>query len=49
MTELCLPDITIATNDLGWLPVVTLDKGLEKTVDELRASKGLKGIGADEI
>jgi UDP-glucuronate decarboxylase len=49
MTELCLPDITEATNSLGWLPIVTLDKGLEKTIAELRASKGLKGIGGDEI
>ncbi|MDD5527400.1 MAG: NAD-dependent epimerase/dehydratase family protein [Patescibacteria group bacterium] len=45
MTELCLPDISLATNNLGWLPIVTLDKGLEKTIAELRASKGLKGIG----
>jgi UDP-glucuronate decarboxylase len=44
MTELCLPDITRASNEFGWLPVVTLDKGLEKTIDDLRASKGLKGI-----
>jgi UDP-glucuronate decarboxylase len=44
MTELCLPDIALATNDLGWLPIVMLDKGLELTIDELRASKGLKGI-----
>jgi UDP-glucuronate decarboxylase len=45
MTELCLPDVTRASNELGWLPVVTLDKGLEKTIADLRASKGLKGIG----
>jgi UDP-glucuronate decarboxylase len=45
MTELCLPDLTAASNDLGWLPIVTLDKGLEKTIDELRATKGLKGLG----
>jgi len=45
MTELCLPDISQVANNLGWLPVMTLDKGLEKTIDELRASKGLKGIG----
>jgi UDP-glucuronate decarboxylase len=48
MTELCLPDITLATNNLGWLPIVTLDKGLEKTIAELRADKGLKGIEAEE-
>jgi UDP-glucuronate decarboxylase len=45
MTSLCLPDITRASGELGWMPVVTLDKGLEKTIADLRASKGLKGIG----
>ena len=45
MSELPLPDISRATADLGWMPVVILDKGLEKTIDELRASKGLKEIG----
>ncbi|HTW96245.1 MAG TPA: NAD-dependent epimerase/dehydratase family protein, partial [Candidatus Methylomirabilis sp.] len=47
MTSLCLPDLTRASNELGWLPVVTLDKGLEKTIADLRASKGLKGIGEE--
>ncbi|PIR13379.1 NAD-dependent dehydratase [Candidatus Falkowbacteria bacterium CG11_big_fil_rev_8_21_14_0_20_39_10] len=44
MTPLCLPDITKARNELGWMPVVTLDKGLERTIDDLRASKGLRGV-----
>jgi len=39
-----LPDITKARNELGWLPIVTLDKGLAKTIDDLRASKGLKTV-----
>jgi len=43
MTPLCLPDITLAKNLLGWMPVVTLEKGLEKTIDDLRASKNLIG------
>jgi UDP-glucuronate decarboxylase len=47
MSELPLPDISAAAEDLGWMPVVTLDKGLERTIDELRASKGLKGIGGN--
>jgi UDP-glucuronate decarboxylase len=42
MSSLCLPDISRARNELGWIPVTTLEKGLEKTVDDLRASKGLK-------
>ena len=41
-TSLCLPDIARARNQLGWMPIVTLEKGLEKTIDDLRASKGLK-------
>ncbi|MBU0619785.1 MAG: NAD-dependent epimerase/dehydratase family protein [Patescibacteria group bacterium] len=44
MTPLCLPDITQAKNKLAWMPVVTLKQGLEKTIDDLRANKGLKGI-----
>jgi UDP-glucuronate decarboxylase len=44
MTPLCLPNITRARNELGWMPVVMLEQGLQKTIDDLRASKGLKGI-----
>ncbi|MBA3047119.1 GDP-mannose 4,6-dehydratase [Patescibacteria group bacterium] len=45
MTPLCLPNITKAREELGWMPVMTLEKGLEKTVNDLRANKGLKGMG----
>ncbi len=44
ITELCLPDIKKAREELGWLPVVNLEKGLAKTIDALRASKGLKTV-----
>jgi len=44
ITELALPDISRAKEELGWLPVVTLEKGLEKTIDDLRASKGLRTV-----
>ncbi len=44
MTPLCVPDISKARDELGWMPVVTLDKGLEKTIEDLRANKNLKGI-----
>jgi UDP-glucuronate decarboxylase len=44
MTPLCLPDIAKARNELGWMPVISLEKGLEKTIYELRASKGLKRV-----
>lgn len=44
VSNLPLPDISRALNQIGWLPIVTLDKGLEKTVDDLRASKGVKNL-----
>lgn len=44
MKPLCLPDIGKARNELGWMPIVSLDKGLENTIYELRASKGLVGV-----
>lgn len=44
VTPLCLPDISRAREELGWMPVVILEKGLEKTIYELRANKGLKRI-----
>lgn len=45
MTPLNLPDITKARNELGWMPIVTLEKGMEKTIEDLRASKRLKRAG----
>ncbi|MBU0637091.1 MAG: NAD-dependent epimerase/dehydratase family protein [Patescibacteria group bacterium] len=45
ITPLCLPNIIKAYEELGWIPIVTLDKGLEKTIDDLQASKGLKSVG----
>jgi UDP-glucuronate decarboxylase len=44
MNELCLPEIAKARSSLDWMPVMNLDSGLEKTIYELRASKGLKGV-----
>ncbi|MCD4694548.1 NAD-dependent epimerase/dehydratase family protein [bacterium] len=44
MTQLALPDISKASNELGWMPVVTFDKGIERTIDDLRAKKGLKTV-----
>jgi len=45
MSELPLPDITIAKNDLSWMPVVTLANGLKKTIFDLEAKRQLKGFG----
>ncbi len=44
MSPLCLPNTSKARNELGWMPITSLDKGLEKTIDDLRASKGLLGV-----
>ena len=44
MTPLALPNITEARELLGWMPLVTLENGLQKTIDNLRASKGLKSV-----
>lgn len=44
ISELGLPDITKAREELGWMPIVTLENGLKKTIDDLRASKGLKRV-----
>lgn len=41
MTPLGLPDITLAKEKLGWLPVVRLEDGLQKTIDYTKAHKGL--------
>ena len=44
MKPLYIPDITKARNEISWMPIITLDKGLDLTIYELRASKGLKGV-----
>jgi len=46
MSELPLPDITIAKNELSWMPVVTLSNGLKKTIFDLQAKKQLKGFSS---
>lgn len=44
MTPLCVPDLTKASSLLGWLPIVTLENGLKKTIHDLMANKGLLSI-----
>ncbi len=44
MTPLKLPDTSKARDQLGWMPLVSLESGLEKTIADLRANKGIKGI-----
>ncbi len=40
-TELLLPDTHQARNELGWMPVVTLENGLKKTIFDIEAHKKL--------
>ncbi len=42
MTELILPDIRKIRNELNWMPVVTLENGLKKTIFDLQAQKRLQ-------
>lgn len=45
MTPLALPDISKIKETLGWMPLVTFNNGLKKTIEDLRGKKGLKSIG----
>lgn len=44
ISELVLPDIHKARNELSWMPVVTLENGIKKTVFALRANTQLRGL-----
>ncbi len=41
LTELLLPDTHLARNLLAWMPVVTLENGLKKTIFDIQAHKKL--------
>lgn len=43
MTPLGLPDITLARELLGWMPVVRLEDGLKKSIEFAQAHRGLLG------
>ncbi|OIP79636.1 MAG: hypothetical protein AUK21_03235 [Parcubacteria group bacterium CG2_30_48_51] len=45
MTPQGLPDITKIKDELGWLPVITIDQGLKLTIDYARATKDLVRMG----
>ncbi len=47
MRQLTLPDITKIREELGWVPIVTLEDGLQKTVDYTRAHKDLLTFSTD--
>ncbi len=44
ITPQVIPDINKSRTDLGWLPIQTLDKGLEATIHDLRANKGIRRV-----
>ena len=44
VSELLLPDIYQARNELGWMPVVTLENGLKKTIFDIEANERLQGL-----
>ncbi len=41
MTPLGLPDITLAKEKLNWYPVVSLDEGLKKTIEDVKINRSL--------
>lgn len=41
MTPLGLPDISLAKEKLGWYPLISLDEGLHKTIDYVRANQNI--------
>ncbi|NCN22456.1 NAD-dependent epimerase/dehydratase family protein [Candidatus Falkowbacteria bacterium] len=43
-SELILPDIHLARNELSWMPVVTLENGIRKTIFDIEAHKKLKNM-----
>lgn len=46
VSELALPDIRRAKEELSWMPVVTLENGLKKTIFDIQAHKRLQGFNA---
>ena len=45
MTQLGLPDLTKSEEKLGWLPLVTLDEGLKRSIDYTISHKSLLSFG----
>jgi UDP-glucuronate decarboxylase len=42
MTQLNIPDTYYIRNELGWMPVVTLENGLKKTIQDLKANRQMR-------
>lgn len=41
MRDLGLPNLTKAKNELGWIPLMTLEQGLKKSIEYTQAHRGL--------
>jgi len=41
MTPLGLPDISLAKKKLGWYPLISLETGLDKTIEYIRANQNI--------
>ncbi len=41
MSPLGLPDITQVKNKIGWYPLIPLEEGLEKTIEDVRANQNV--------
>ena len=46
MTQLGLPDLTKAKEQLGWIPLLTLDEGLKRTIEYTISNKSLLNFRA---
>jgi len=42
MTQLNIPDTYYIRNELGWMPVVTLENGLKKAIQDLKANRQMR-------
>lgn len=48
MTALAIPNLSFAKKELGWFPVVTLEQGLEKSLNYIKAFKQLMDSSSQE-
>ncbi|PIR03225.1 MAG: hypothetical protein COV60_01415, partial [Candidatus Magasanikbacteria bacterium CG11_big_fil_rev_8_21_14_0_20_43_7] len=49
LTAKGIPNLTRAKEELGWLPLVRLDEGLQKTIDYTIANKEMLGLNGSQI